>query len=178
MSRDEAVPDRVWRVFYTRARAEKKCEERLHRQELEVFLPKRTEVRKWADRKKKVTEPLFRNYIFARVDERERLAVLRTQGIVRCVHFGGRIAEVREEEIEQIRIAQKDPRKLLVVDEPPPDVGEKVIVTGGPMRGLKGEVLEHRGQMHVLVRVSAIRQALKVQVPAAWVRPGHDLHTV
>ena len=160
-----------WRVFYTFPRAEKKCEERLAKARIEVFLPQRSVVRQWKDRKKKVVEPLFRNYIFARVNERERLQVLRTQGVVQCVSFGGRLAGVSEEEVEQIRIAQKEGGRLSVVDyEPRPARGEVVSVVEGPLRGLRGEVVDYRGQTHLLVAIPAIRQALKISVPAAWVR--------
>ncbi len=164
-----------WRVFYTRPRAEKKCEERLREQHLEVFLPKYTAVRQWKDRKKKVTEPLFRNYVFAHVDDRERLRVLRTQGIVRCVSFGGRLAAVDPKEIEQLKILQRDPERLAATSYPRFQVGEHVAVTEGPMAGLRGEVTEHRGQQYVVVRVQAIRQAVRVHVPAQWIRADGSL---
>lgn len=163
--------ERVWRVFYTFPRAEKKCEKRLQDRGMEVYLPKHTVVRQWSDRKKKVVEPLFRNYIFARVDERDRLRVLQTDGIVRSVSFQGRPAEVRDEEIEQIRLAIERGGEFAVVDYVPrPDVGAKVVVTEGPLQGLRGEIREHRGQTNVLVAISAIRQALRVNVPGAWVQ--------
>lgn len=165
------VHDQVWRVFYTFPRSEKKCERRLHDRNIEAYLPKHTVVRQWSDRKKKVVEPLFRNYIFAHVDERDRLRVLQTDGIVRCVSFEGQPAVVRDEEIEQIRLAVENGGDFAVVDYVPrPSVGAAVVVTEGPMRGLRGEVREHRGQTHVLVVISAIRQALRVNVPAAWVK--------
>ncbi len=165
----DSASDPVWRVFYTRARAEKKCEERLERRQVDVLLPKRAVMRQWSDRKKKVIEPLFRNYIFARVDEKDRLCVLRTPGIVRCVSFRGEPARLRSEEIDQLKRTQQAPDRLAVVDLRPP-IGEEVTVTEGPLQGLSGEVLEHRGQTYVLVRVEAIRQAVKVQVPADWVQ--------
>lgn len=164
------MSDRSWRVFYTAARAEKKCEARLRERRIDVFLPKYETIRQWADRKKKVVEPLFRNYIFAQVDERERLAVLQTDGIVRCVVFNGEPAEVPGHEIEQLQIALRDPSKLDVIDYPRPAVGEQVIITGGPFQGLKGEVVQHRGQTHVLIRITPIRQAVRVNVQADWVQ--------
>lgn len=152
------------------ARAEKRCEERLAEQQIEVFLPKRVVRRQWKDRKKKVVEPLFSNYIFARVDERERLTVLRTEGIVRCVSFGGMFAEVTEDEIAQLKITQQDPERIQAVDFPLPRRGAEVVVMEGPMRGLKGEVVEHRGERYVAIRISAIRQAIRVSLPAEWVQ--------
>ena len=160
--------DGVWRVFYTRARAEKKCEERLTDRRIDVLVPKKQEIRQWSDRKKEVTVPLFRNYLFARVDEKTRLRVLRTNGIVRCVHFDGEPARLRDETVEYLQTAQKAPQRLSVADLRPP-VGETVTITSGPLKGLTGEVQQHRGQMHLLVRVTAIRQAMRVEVPADWV---------
>lgn len=163
--------EQLWRVFYTFPRAEKKCEQRLIDQNVDAYLPKHTVVRQWSDRKKKVVEPLFRNYIFAHVDERQRLNVLQTDGIVRCVTFEGKPAIVQEEVIEQLRLALEKGDGFAVVDYVPrPKIGTKVVVTEGPMRGLRGEVQEHRGQTHVLVAIPAIKQALKVNVPAAWVQ--------
>lgn len=159
-----------WRVFYTHPRAEKKCEERLQEQRIEAFLPKYTAVRQWKDRNKKVTEPLFRNYIFAHVDDRERLRALQTQGIVRCVTFGGKVAEVDPEEIKQLMILQRDQTRLAAVSYPQFKVGEFVLVESGPMEGLRGEVIEIRGQQYVVVRVNAIRQAVRVHIQAQWIR--------
>ncbi len=160
-----------WRVFYTFPRAEKKCEDRLYDRHIDVFLPQYTVIRQWSDRKKKVVEPLFRNYIFAKVDERDRLRVLQTDGIVRCVTFNGRPAVVPDEEIDAVRRAISGEGEFAVVDYVPrPKLGSKVVVIEGPMRGLRGEVEEHRGQTHLLVSVAAVRQALRINVPAQWVQ--------
>ncbi len=165
----------MWRVFYTRARAEKKCEQRLSDRRIDVLVPKKREVRQWSDRKKEVEVPLFRNYLFARVNEKDRLRVLETTGVVRCVHFHGEPARLRDETIEQLKTTQSAPDRLSVVDLRP-QVGETVTITDGPesLRGLTGEVREHRGQTAVLVRVDAIRQAVKVEVPADWVTAVDD----
>ena len=158
-----------WRIFYTAPRAEKKCEQRIQEQQIEVLLPKVIVRRQWKDRTKAVSEPLFRSYIFAHVDERERLEVLKVQGIVKSLMFGGRLAEMTVDEIEQLKITQEDPGKI-GVSQWMPTVGKRVLVTEGPMKGLSGEVLQHRGQSYVVVRVQALRQAVKVNVPTEWIK--------
>mgnify|MGYP002760263681 CR=1 FL=1 len=57
-----------------------------------------------------------------------------------------------------------------------PQVGSTVTITDGPerLRGLTGEVLEHRGRTYVLLRVKAVRQAVKVEVNAKWVEETED----
>ena len=116
---------RKWRVFYTASRAEKKCEERLHLYNIEVLLPKCKILRQWKDRKKEVIEPLFRNYIFANVNEKQRLEVLETPGIVRCLFFNGRAAEVPSEEIDKLKISQLDSKRLSLLGQWIPPIGEQ-----------------------------------------------------
>ncbi|HUF08698.1 MAG TPA: UpxY family transcription antiterminator, partial [Rhodothermales bacterium] len=81
----------AWRIFCTRSRAEKRVEESLERQAVEVFLPKYAEVHQWKDRKKQVVLPLFPGYIFAHDNERERLDVLRVDGVVRTLTMDGQL---------------------------------------------------------------------------------------
>lgn len=170
----ERSSSRKWRVFYTSSRAEKKCEERLQQRDIEVLLPKCKILRQWKDRKKEVIEPLFRNYVFAYVSEKERLEVLETAGIVRCLFFNGRAAEISSEEIEKLRISQLDSKRLSLLGQWIPPIGEQVRVVEGPLEGLAGEVIEQRGQVYVLVRIEALRQVVKINVPASWVRPLKD----
>lgn len=170
-SRRTEIRRRIWRVFYTQPRAELKCEERVEAAGIETFVLKREVVRQWSDRKKKIIEPVFRSYLFARVHEAERLDVLQTPGIVKTVNFGPSFAEVSEDEIHQLRLAQFEPRRLALYDLQLPARGERVVVTQGPMKGLTGEVVEHRGEQYLVIRIHAIRQALKVNVPAEWVEP-------
>lgn len=157
-----------WRVFYTAPRAEKVCEERMLERGLDVFLPKMTVSRQWKDRKKKVSEPLFQSYIFGCVTERERLETLQIKGIVRSIVFGGNLAEMTNEEIEQLKITQNDPERLGLLGHWLPEIGRQVLVEQGPMKGLKGEVLQHRGQSCVVIRLESLKQAVKVNMPIEW----------
>lgn len=167
----------TWRVFYTRSRAEKQIEASLERQEYEVFLPKCEEIRQWKDRKKRVVLPLFPGYIFACVNERERLEVLQLDGVVRNVCMDGQPCSLTEDEIDQLRILQEDPYRISAVPiSELPKKGAHVTVTRGAFSGLKGEVRSRRGQTHVVVIVPAIKQAVRVIVPAEWVEEQTSPH--
>ena len=159
-----------WRVFYTQPRAEKKSAQRLTEQGFTIFLPVVVEVHQWKDRKKKVVEPLFRNYLFAHVNEAERLWIAQAQGIVRCVTFAGRPAEVSEEEIDQIKIMQRDPASLTPDAYRRFPVGELVTVIQGPFQGLQGEVVDHRGEKHLVVQIHAIQQAVRIHLSHEWLK--------
>jgi len=160
----------AWRIFYTRSRAEKRVEESLERRAFEVFLPKCAEVRQWKDRKKRVILPLFPGYIFAHVNERERLDVLRVDGVVRTVTMNGRPCALSQDEIDQLRLLQQDPYRVQAVPIADlPEVGSDVTINRGVCSGLSGEVTGLRGQTHVVVVVEAIKQAVRVIVPAEWI---------
>lgn len=159
-----------WRAFYTCPRAEKKCEHRLRENDIHVFLPVQTVVRQWKDRKKKIREPLFNNYIFARVHERDRSRVLQTRGIVRCVAFGGVPATITQEEIDQIRLLQKHPWGVEQMAAPPRVVGTTVRIEEGSLKGLTGEVIELRGESRLIVRITSLNMAIRVEVPFAMTK--------
>lgn len=158
-----------WLVFYTRARAEKVSERQVFEKGIQVFLPKCVVVRQWKDRKKRVTLPLFPNYIFALVDEYERIEVLECRGIVRNLTFNGRMVEMSSDEVSQIELMQSEPESLQTIAPPLPLPGKKILISDGPMKGLKGEVMEHYGSTQVLVRINSINQAVKVKLPAVMV---------
>lgn len=160
---------RVWRAFYTRPRNEKKVAERLEARGLDVCLPLRTVLRQWSDRKKKVQEPLFPGYLFAHVDERDRIAVLQDSGVVTTVSFGGTIAEVRDEEIEALRALEAVPKSVeaRTLEAAPP--GAAVIVTNGPMKGVRGTVEGSPKALYLTVVIESIRQAVRLEVPSDWV---------
>ncbi len=156
-----------WRVFYTRPRAEKRCEACLAECGVDVYLPKRKVVRQWRDRRKKVSVPLFPNYIFARVNESDRIRVLKVNGIARCLAFGGKLARLAPKEIEQLRILEKYPHRLEAVEGPLPALGERVEIKSGPMRGIRGEVVEVRGKRRLVIYVTSIRRSFALDTPTA-----------
>lgn len=169
MSAEQCGSD-SWLVFYTRPRFEKKAEQHLLEQDIEVFLPKCVKIRQWSDRKKKVIEPLFPSYIFARGDERTRLQILDTDGIARMVCFNRRPARLSAHEYEMLLKMQREPGFLEAVPAPDIPVGARVVVRDGPFEGLEGEVVRQDGEAHVCVRIDTLGQAVKVKIPSGVLR--------
>src|SRR5690606_25027157 len=62
-----------------------------------------TEVRQWSDRKKKVTTPLFKSYVFVKLPAKERNLVFQSPGVVQYLYWLGKPAVVRDAEIETIK---------------------------------------------------------------------------
>ena len=161
--------DRVWRVFYTRPRNEKKVAARLVGAGLEVCLPLRSVLRQWSDREKTVREPLFPSYLFVHVDERERLAVLTDEAIVKTVSFGARLAEVRDAEIDVLRALEAMPGQVEAVARDAFPEGTPVLVTDGPMKGARGTVAGSPRPLYLTLDIPSIRQSVRLQVPADWI---------
>ena len=85
-----------WYAIYTKSRSEKKVATRLQEMGISVYCPTQTVLRQWSDRKKKVTEPVFRSYVFVQFkDEAERLAILQTYGVVAFVRYLKQIAVIK-----------------------------------------------------------------------------------
>ena len=95
-----------------------------------------------------------------------------TPGVVTIVRNGGNPAPVRSEELESIRVlvgcvnaghAAPEPAEFL-------EAGQEVIVAHGPFSGIRGVLVEDRGRARVVIRLSALRKALSVELPREILR--------
>ncbi|NDC88412.1 MAG: hypothetical protein EB075_06355 [Bacteroidetes bacterium] len=170
----EAANLKYWRVFYTMPRAEFRAEEELKEVKLEAFVPKMLVEKTVSGRKRRHEAPLFTSYLFARVDEFERRRVVSHHHVMYCVKIGDEFGKVQPFEMEQLQMAQNDPARLSRIEYDRPGIGRRVMVTEGPMKGMIGWVIEHRGQYDLVLRISAIRESVKVQVSLADVRELDD----
>ena len=162
----------LWRVFYTRPRTERKIQARLEAAGHEVFLPLRTTLRQWSDRKQRVEVPLFPSYLFARVDERARLAVLEDEAVVKTVHFGGVLATIPEREMALLKALADVPGQIEAVAREAFPVGAEVYVAKGPLAGVHGRVVGHPRDLYLLVDVPSVQQSIRIHLPTDWaIRP-------
>ena len=134
---------KYWTAFYTKPKNERKVAERLASIGIELYVPLKTTIKQWSDRKKKVQEPLFRSYVFAEVDEKIRLAILQDSGVIGSVMWLKKPVSIPEDEIQAIRnFIQQYPNA--VVSENRFRAGDEVEVKVGAMSGAKGAVKEIR----------------------------------
>ena len=66
-----ASPNACWHVLYTKPRNEKKVAERLSGAGYTVYCPLQKVRRQWSDRVKVVEEPLFKGYLFIKIEEKK-----------------------------------------------------------------------------------------------------------
>ncbi len=165
-------PQPLWYACRTRARAEKQVDRLLERTGLETYLPLVERERQWADRKKRVGFPLFPGYTFARFGLGQFLEVVQTPGLVEVVGGRQRPTPVREEELEAVRRFAQGVEETGLVPEPADwlEPGTPVLVVCGPFQGMRGHLVEVRGRSRVVVRLTAIRLAVGVEMAREHVR--------
>lgn len=160
--------DKQWIVVRSKPRSEKVAHNELVKKNIEAYLPLLKERRKWSDRKKWVEFPLFSSYLFARIDIKDSIFVLQTQGVNTIVKFGKQIAIVQNSVIEAIRLAMEGGYQLEPVEYFVE--GNQVEVIAGPMKGVKGIVAKLKGQNRLIIKIDAIQQALSIQIESKFIR--------
>ena len=160
--------DKQWIVVRSKPRSEKVAHNELVKKNIESYLPLLKERRKWSDRKKWVEFPLFSSYLFARIDIKDSIFVLQTQGVNTIVKFGKQIAIVQNSVIEAIRLAMEGGYQLEPVEYFVE--GNQVEVIAGPMKGVKGIIAKLKGQNRLIIKIDAIQQALSIQIESKFIR--------
>tara|TARA_R110001592_G_scaffold119404_1_gene322428 strand:- start:26615 stop:27121 length:507 start_codon:yes stop_codon:yes gene_type:complete len=151
-----------WTAFYTKPRNEKKAAERLISKGFDVYCPTRTVLKQWSDRKKKVIEPVFTSYLFAKVDEACRLEILKDSSIVSNVRWLGKPAIIQEQEISEIKsFLEEFPLSELSGESF--QVGSRVNVDTGALSGQSGVIRKIQGNK-VFLLISNLGVELKAEM--------------
>jgi transcription antitermination factor NusG len=160
-----------WYALYTRSRFEKKMLTELTDRSVEVFLPMREIISRWKDRKKRIWIPLFPGYIFVNhIDTADnRYRILNIPGAVRFVGNEGHAEPIPEEQIQHVRRFLEC--SISIDPYPYMQVGTRVEVIAGPLKGIHGILVEKRGRFRFVLQVDLIRQAVSVEIDASDVRP-------
>lgn len=141
---------RKWLAVYTRPRWEKKVNQLLIEKGVESYCPLNKVRRKWSDRVKVVEEPLFRSYVFVKVNDEDRKAVRMTNGVINFVYWNSKPALIKEKEINAIKRFLDEYEN---VEVKPMDlkINQRVMITTGPLMDQEGSVLDLR---HKMVKVA------------------------
>ncbi len=135
-----------WLAVYTRPRWEKKVSQLLSEKGLECYCPLNKVRRKWSDRMKTVEEPLFKSYVFVKVNDEDRASVRMTNGAVNFVYWNGKPAVIKEKEITAIKRFLNEYEN---VEARPADLklNQRVRITNGTLMDHEGKVLDIRHRM-------------------------------
>jgi transcription antitermination factor NusG len=159
----------AWWALYTRHQHEKTVAEMLTAKGLDVFLPLYHSMRRWRDRNKMISLPLFPCYVFVRGESNRRLPIVTTPGVCMILSTGDHAAIVPEAEIEAIRIAVEGPLRV----EPHPflQCGERVRIKRGTLEGVEGILVRKKNTIRLILSVGMLAQSVSVEIDAADVEP-------
>ena len=151
-----------WFVVYTKPRWEKKVASFLDENGIEAYCPLNKVVKQWSDRKKVVLEPIFKSYVFVRVAEENKWDLRKVSGILNFVHWLGKPAIVRDEEILTIRKFLNEFGDVQVEDNRTLQVNSKVRIRQGLLMNYHGILLEVQGN-RAKVRIDTLGVQLSAQ---------------
>jgi transcription antitermination factor NusG len=161
--RFEEMPVKYWYALYTRSRSENKAAEQLSNEGISYYLPVITKWKKWSDRKKKITEPLLKGYIFIYAEEKERMLSLEMNSVVRCVFDMGRPARIPEWQINNLKKMLSRETDLHIKDGLIP--GIKVKIREGPFDGIIGVIQESDNGNTIAVSIDLLKRSIVAHLP-------------
>jgi transcription antitermination factor NusG len=154
-----------WYAVQTCANHEKRVLEQLGQRAVEAYLPRYASVRRWKDRRVRLELPLFPGYVFVHFALRDQLRVLQTPSVVRLVGFGGQPAPLPDYDIDTLRGGLAAEARI----EPHPylQVGQRVRVTAGALRGLEGILVRKKNITRLVVSLHLIMRSVAVEIDIA-----------
>jgi len=152
-----------WFALYTKPRQEFKAVEQINAEQISFYMPTVTRLKKWSDRKKRVTEPVLRGYIFIYATEKERLTALEQNSIVRCITERGIPAKIPDWQIENLRKFLESSTDVIVLNTIP--AGTKVIIKEGPFQGVVGQVMEEKREKYLVVSLKLLNRSVMTYLP-------------
>ncbi len=154
-----------WYALYTRHQHEKTASQILSGKGFEIFLPLYTVSRRWKDRTKELSLPLFPCYVFLRGGLERRLDILTTPGVHNLVGSAGRPAAIPESEIEAVRrVVEKD---TTVESYPFLKCGDWVRVKSGSLEGIEGILVRKKNSFRLIISVEVLEKSVGVELDAS-----------
>ena len=158
-----------WFAIRVKPKHEKTATAALVAKGYESFLPMYLSRRQYGDRFKNFHLPLFAGYFFSRFDPNDRLPVLKTESILSVLGNGKELIPIPDHEISALQAAVAS--KLSVYQHPFLNVGDRVRLAEGPLRGAEGILVHIKGHDHLVVSVTLLQRSVSIQIDRAWVRP-------
>ncbi len=158
-----------WYAVYTKPRWEKKVDKLLISKHVESWCPLQKVERQWSDRKKIIEEPLFKSYVFVKINMEENLQVLQTDGVLNFVYYLGKPAVIRESEIDLIKSYLHE-NEAVISTQSWETLSEdmKVKIKHGVFMDNTGTIVRS-SKKRIFVRLESLGQVMIVEFPKEYV---------
>jgi len=152
-----------WYVIRVRSQSERLVQVGLHKKNFEVLNPTYHVLSIRKDRRKVLSKPIFKGYMFFRtlLDSESHLEVLKTHGVVEILRNSKGPTPVPDEQVENIRILEKHVGDCFYGTDLV--IGDAVIVREGPLTGLRG-VIDRMARNNLYIHVDAIPGSIMIEV--------------
>lgn len=158
--------EKFWHALYVSSRTEKKISETLQARNIDAYVPIIKTMRQWSDRKKMVELPLMNGYVFVKISPLENDKVLQTKGVVNFVRSEGKIAVIRELEIDRLKqLVDLGYQLEAEAINKTYKEGDKIKITSGALKGIEGYVVESKENRQIEVLLESIGQCIRVKLP-------------
>ncbi|MGE3999291.1 MAG: transcription termination/antitermination protein NusG, partial [Planctomycetaceae bacterium] len=158
----------AWSACHVRPRCEKIVSQRLREDgSLGYFLPLSVQEKRYQRRRIDVQSLLFPGYVFVHGDhELIRLSQFRIPGVVKCLD------EPNQKSLHKSLLALQALIECgaAITPEQRLEPGMAVEITGGPLAGRRGVVIENKKALRFLIQLDFIQQGVSVAVDASIVK--------
>ena len=156
----EAHPKR-WIAALVQMCTEKKVGERLTKLGVENYVPTQTEIRQWSDRKKKVERVVIPMVVFVHTDEKTERSLRMHSFIRKILTYPGQTtaAVIPDDQIDRLKFMLRQSDSPVEMMEQRLQVGDKVHIVRGALRGLEGEFFKNVDKSMVAIHIEALGYA-------------------
>jgi transcriptional antiterminator RfaH len=162
--------DQDWFVVRTNSRCEKKVYNQLVRLGFTCFLPLKTTIRLWSDRKKKVTFPLIPSVVFVQGMKMDKTFLYTLNGIHSILKSNGKVGRVKNIEIEQLKFIGINDLDFYEDIEQSFLEGDNVEIINGPLKGLFANAIQESNSFRVMIEITNLGWGYCVSLPKNCVR--------
>ncbi len=159
-----------WYALHTKSRHEFVVQKELQKKNIEVFLPTVDKLRRWSDRKKIVTFPLFSGYLFAYLEliPEKMVEVLKIKGVVRILGTTPLeptpIPDAQIENLKKAVLAKCDLDPYPYLKE-----GKTVRIKRGPLEGVTGILVSRENVHRLVLNIDLLQRSVSLKIDATEV---------
>ena len=158
----ETESPRHWFAIRVKLFHELKTKDNLEKMGIRCFVPVRTEVREWHDRRVKKDRVLTPQLIFVYATEKERIETLSLSAARYCMCVPGKSvpAIIPESQMESFIFFITNANQEVAFTEEPLRAGDRVRITDGALTGLEGVIVHSKGKHYFAIKVDILGCAI------------------
>ncbi len=156
------VPERKWLVAVVRTNYEEICRQQLEDQGYEAYVACQKETKVYKNRhRREVTRIIIGRTVFVRVNEKQRLQILKDFPIIKCF-LTNKAAQPNE--MERLQFMLYNANSPVNFTSEPLRKGDHIRVVRGPLSNLEGEVIRMGNASYLVVTLNDLGSAM-VNIP-------------